>query len=230
VSAPTGSTREIPPPDPTRPPMQCNIFQVVRHSNTALVPMFPYTKPGCLVSGGSVFYGGPNRGIGVFNHMNSVDEVAICFASQGSGIRSGDVFSGAREHLVGSFFDEEEAPDNLMVIAVVQRQADMDIDQHEQLTFICAKCQKPISTHAFPSRNDAGARTVIPEFVPPLDTLTEGAVWAREFNEKAELRRCKECGHDNPKFPLDMWGWDAYTRAYEAAERGRELFLRLSAT
>src|SRR5262245_33456498 len=141
------SNRQIGAPDPARAPMIANIFHAVRSTNTALAPIFPYCGDGCLVPGVSVFYGG--RDISNFHHMNSVDEVSICFASEGSRIRTGTVFSGAREHLVGSFFDKDNAEENMMVIAVEQRQADAGIAQHEKLSFHCHKCQAVLLEHAF---------------------------------------------------------------------------------
>lgn len=215
-------------PDPKRPPLQANVFQAVRSANTSLVPMFPYCQDGCLVPGATVFYGGQGRGIGAFNHMNSVDEVAICFASQGSGIRSGDVFAGAREHLVGSFFDEEEADTNLMVIAVVQRQAE-GVPQHEGVSFLCESCQTQLLRHEYPAKNDRDYDAEDLSAAPPLDTLIEGAVCAREYNASVDRRTCPNCGHVNPRFPVEIWGWDAYHDAYVASEAARRRYLSLAA-
>jgi hypothetical protein len=220
-------TRElnIPAPDPARPPMISNVFHAVRSANTKLMPMFPYTEAGCLVPGASVFSGGKGSGIGVFTHTNSVDEVAITFASVGSGIRTGDVFVGAREHMVGGFFHEEEADQNLMVIVVVQRQAEAGVAQHESLSFICGQCQAPLSRVEYPARTDHGGG----DAAAALETLTDGAIWAREFNASEDLRTCKKCGHVNPPFPLGVWGWEEYRRNYETAEKARELYLSQAA-
>jgi len=216
-------TRElnIPAPDPTRPPLTANVFHAVRSANTKLMPMFPYAEDGCLVPCANVFSGGKGYGIGVFNHTNSVDEVSITFASVGSGIRSGDVFVGAREHMVGAFFHEEESDQNLMVIVVVQRQSEAGVAQHESLSFICAKCQASLSRVEYPAKTGHAAADV----APALETLTEGAAWAREFNASEELRTCKKCGHLNAPFPLRVWGWEDYRRNYETAEKARALYL-----
>lgn len=65
---------EIPPPNPRKPPLQANVFHMLRSSNTALAPLFPYAGEGDLVPAPSIFWGGPNRETSVFNHRNSVDE------------------------------------------------------------------------------------------------------------------------------------------------------------
>lgn len=219
----------IAPPDPVRSPMIANVFHTARSLNTALAPIFPYVGDGCLVPGVSVFSGGEGRGIGHFHHMNSVDEVSICFASQGSRIRAGTVFSGAREHLVGSFFDKEEDAGNMMVIAVVQRQTEAGVAQHETLSFNCEQCQTVLLQHSFPAKADGGVDAGAPGYEPPLDTLVEGAKWALEFNASETKRKCPSCGRQNAKFPLHMWGWDSYWLNYRAAERGRQQLLARSA-
>jgi hypothetical protein len=220
-------TRElnIPAPDPAQPPMISNVFHAVRSANTKLMPMFPYAEAGCLVPGASVFSGGKGSGIGVFTHTNSVDEVAIAFTTVGSGIRTGEVFVGAREHMVGAFFHEEEADQNLIVIVVVQRQSEAGVAQHEGLSFICGKCQAPLSRVEYPAKSDhAGG-----DAAAALETLTQGAIWAREFNASEDLRTCGKCGHVNPPFPLRVWGWEEYRRNHEAAEKARELYLSQAA-
>ena len=216
---------DIPLPDPARPPLLSNVFHAVRHTNTKLMPMFPYAEDGCLVAGASVFSGGKGRGIGAFNHTNSVDEVSIAFACVGSGIRSGDVFVGARDHLVGAFFNEEEADHNLMVIVVVQRQTEPGVAQRESLNFICAKCQSPLSRRDFSAKNGHATTATNRDSALALETLTEGALWAREYNESEALRTCGKCGHLNPPFPLHVWGWEEYRNNYVAAEKARDLYL-----
>jgi hypothetical protein len=222
----TPKVLDLPLPDPARPPMIANIFHAVRHANTKLMPMFPYCQDGCIVPGASVFSGGRGRGIGAFHHENSVDEVSIVFASVGGGIRTGDVFVGAREHLVGAFFHEEEGENNLMVIAVVQRQAEAGIPQSESLSFLCEKCQSTLLRHGYSGKSEQSHNEPAGDRAPPLETLTEGALWAREFNDSQDLRTCKQCGHVNPPFPLHIWGWDEYRTNYVAAEKARQLYLQ----
>lgn len=187
--------------------------------------MFPYCEDGSLIPGISVFSGGRGRGIGAFHHENSVDEVSICFVCVGGGIRSGDVFVGAREHLVGSFFHQDEGDDNLMVIAVVQRQREAGIPQAESLSFVCEKCQSVLLRRQYSAKKEM-AGTIGTLNIPPLETLTEGAEWALEFNESADHRTCRSCGHLNPPFPLHIWGWDEYRRNYLAAEKAKALYMQ----
>jgi hypothetical protein len=32
------------------------------------------------------------------------------------------------------------------------------------------------------------------------------------LNEHESNRRCASCGHDNPTFPLERWGWQQYVQ------------------
>jgi hypothetical protein len=211
---------EIPPPDPLKPPLKSNVFQMLRMANTALAPMFPYAGDGDMVPAATVFWGGPNRETSVFTHTNSVDEVAICFASEKSRMRAGFVHVGARTHLVGGFFEDCADPDILMVIVVTQRQAEREQPQSEALTFMCESCQAPLLHHEFSSK---GARPEDADggFHPWLETLTEGALCLEPFNADPALRVCKSCGHQNPPWPVSVWGWDAYQKNTDAAERAR---------
>ena len=40
---------EIPPPRADRPPIRVNVFEAMQHSNTQLMPLFPYLHPGAMV-------------------------------------------------------------------------------------------------------------------------------------------------------------------------------------
>jgi hypothetical protein len=193
---------------------------MLRTANTALAPMFPYAGDGDLVPAATVFWGGPNRETGVFTHSNSVDEVAICFASEKSRMRAGFVHVGARTHLVGGFFEDSTDPDILMVIVVTQRQAEGGQPQTEALTFMCEKCQAPLLRHEFSAKSDR-ADDGSEGFHPWLETLTEGALCLEPFNADPANRVCKACGHQNPPFPVSVWGWDAYQKNTGAVERAR---------
>lgn len=211
-------------PDPDRPPLIANIFNVARHANSTLLPIFPYLSDSCIVPTVSLIVGGEGRALGAFIHKNSVDEVAIVFSSRGSGIRTGDVFVGSREHLVGPFFDEDEADENLMVIGVTQQQTDVGVEQSEAMTYICDVCQTVLLSHSFATTNEGDEKKKIPGYSPALDTLIESAVSSKKLNDSLELRKCKECGHENPVFPEPIWGWEQYKRGYLVGEEARQMF------
>ncbi len=222
--------RQIAPPVANKPPLQVNVFHTLRGANTALMPIFPYASDGDLVPAASIMWGGDNREMSAFNHRNSVDEVAICFASEKSRLRAGFVHVGVRTHLVGNFFEDMSDPDILMVIVVTQRQAEKGVAQSETLTFICDNCQAPLLAHEFSAKTEESAgRADLPGFHPPLETLTEGAICLEPFNASDEARTCPQCGTLNDPFPVSVWGWDAYYKNMVAAERGRSMLLERAA-
>jgi hypothetical protein len=224
-------TRQIPPPAPDKPPLQANVFHALRSANTALMPLFPYVGDGDIVPGATVFWGGENRETSAFNHTNTVDEVAICFAAAKSRMRAGFVHVGSRTHVVGNFFEDTSDPEILMVIVVTQRQAEKGMPQSESLTFFCSKCQTVLLKHEFSSKNQGDTALGLPGYHPPLDTLTEGAICLEPYNTDQAARTCPKCGTLNDPFPVSVWGWDAYYKNGLAAERARrQLLARASST
>lgn len=212
---------DIGSPDPERPPLQANCFQQGRSINTALMPMFPYVEPGCMVPCLSLIYGGPGRDSGVFNHFNTVDEVAIVIAGHSSMRRPGDVFCGSREHVVGRFLEHQEDPEAYFMVVVTQRQAEMGTKQEEAVGIFCEECQHVLLRHQFSTSNAPRTTTPPPGYHPPLDTLVESADVLWPYNADADRRICSECGHHNPPFPMPIWGWDVYTIQTRHSERAR---------
>ena len=221
---------DIPPPDPNKPPLQANIFHALRSANTALVPLFPYVGDGDLVPGATIMWGGPGKEMSAFNHTNTVDEVAICFAADNSRLRAGFVHVGSRTHIVGNFFEDDTDPRNLTAIVVTQRQAEKGVPQEESLTFFCRACQNTLMYHRFSSKNDGDAAEAdVPGYQPPLETLTEGAICLYPFNADEAARTCSKCGTVNDPFPLSNWGWDYYEKNLVAAEKSRRQLLARTA-
>lgn len=223
--------RQIDAPNPGKPPLKVNAFNQLRISNTSLMPLFPYVSAGDIVPCATIFWGGENRDTSVFNHENSVDEVAITLAAAKSRLRAGFVHVGARKHLVGRYFEDPTDTEIMMAIVVTQRQAEEGIEQRETLTFICENCQEPLLTHSFNSKEDmkyagadaSGRKAALPGFTPPLETLTEGAIVIEPFNKDEKARTCPKCGTVNPPFPLHVWGWGSYYHNAVACERGRAI-------
>lgn len=194
------------PPKPaaeskTRIPLKVNAFELVRGSNSQLLPLFPYTGPGAIVACSAAFESdGGNTHIGYFLHENSVDEVAVTLGSNGRA-RTGDVFVGSRLHGVGG--DSSEPFFSVMVIT--QRQLEQG-GQSEAVSFQCEKCNQPVHHHPF----DEGAGGE--GDYAGLPTIFGSEAGALGFNESEEARTCKECGHLNQPFPLHIWGWSNYAR------------------
>jgi hypothetical protein len=179
-------------------------------ANTALVPLFPYLGPGCIVPTGNAFRGGPGREFGIFEHFNTVDEVAICFAAHGARVRAGQVAAGAKRHNVGGFFADPEDPQNFVLITVTQRQAEQDVEQHEEMNFFCSECHHRLVHHPYDAKP-----TIQPGLMPEgyelcVDTVVEAANSLDRHNSDAKLRKCPNCGHENKPFPVEQWGWRAY--------------------
>lgn len=229
--------RQIHEPNTKKPPLKTNVFHALRTANTSLTPIFPYTSDGDLVSLATIFWGGENRDGGVFNHENSVDEVALTVAAVKSRLRPGFVHVGARKHLVGRFFENPADPEVMMAIIVTQRQTDAGVPQAESLTFICENCQEPLLVHHYSAKNDTnyaakdskGEAVVLPGFHPPIETVTEGAIALEPFNRDPDARTCAKCGTVNGQFAVNIWGWDAYYHSTVTAERGRAIFAAAAA-
>lgn len=219
------ASRTIPPPNPNKPPLQANVFHALRSANTALVPIFPYAGDGDIVPGATIMWGGPGKEMSAFNHTNTVDEVAICFAANKSRLRPGFVHVGSHTHVVGNFFEDDTDPENLTAIVVTQRQAEAGVPQEESLTFFCKECQTTLLHHRFSSKNEADVDADLPGYQPPLETLTEGAICLYPYNEDEAARTCPKCGTVNEPFPLSNWGWDYYQKNAVAAEKSRRQLL-----
>lgn len=192
----------MPVPKPGKHPLRTNVYLQARHSNTQLLPLFPYDEAGDIVPACASmrsFPGGP--GIGYFQHLNTVDEIMVSFGSTGD-IRSGDVAVGARTHGVGGWGATNEF---FAVMTITQRQMEGP-GQTEALASICEECGAEVTRIDYPAQLGAGERGSF----PPLATIEYSARWAAQHNESEESRTCKACGHVNKPFPTYIWGFDRY--------------------
>jgi hypothetical protein len=199
----------IPRRTPSKEPIQINAFEMARRGNTQLLPLFPYTGPGDIVPCCSAFQSdGSGVSIGYFVHTNDVDEVAICLGGGGAR-RTGDVHVGARSHGVGgggteAFFG---------VMTVTQRQRE-EGDQSEAVAFQCESCSTELFKYAF------GGAAYEAERPGLLPSVVGGFEAARDYN--AGDRKCPSCGHTNPPFPLQSWGWAQHVRATQITNLARQ--------
>jgi hypothetical protein len=194
---------------PLKEPMKVNAFEMARRGNTQLLPLFPYTGAGDIVPCCAALKSdGRGGSIGYFVHTNDVDEVAIVLGGDGAK-RTGDVFVGPRSHGVGG--SSTEAFSAVMVIA--QRQRD-EGEQVEAVTFQCESCNGELLKYSFGGAAYEAGR---PDLLP---TIVGGFEAARDYN--AGDRKCHQCGHVNPQFPLHIWGWGHHVFVSEIASRARQ--------
>jgi len=215
---------DIPPPRDDRPPLKANVYEAARNMTSTLAPLFPYLHAGAVVPTVALFWGRPEGDYGLFHHFNTVDEVVIIFGADGAvgRARTGLVRVNAKTHGVGNFLPDPDDPDVFAVISITQRQSE-DEPQSEAVWFQCEKCQAEIGRHEFDwqpvvtrdQEKALGAHA-------PIETLVESARAAGLYNASEASRTCPECGHVNPPFPLERWGWARYAAQTEAVRRGRE--------
>jgi hypothetical protein len=133
----------IPPPGDDKVPLKVNIFDFARTATTALNPMFPYFAPGCIVPCIALQDPGHRGEMGYFVHMNTVQEVNLCFGSSGSYRVPGGVSVGPMQHPVGEKLDQPKNPDMFYIGVITQRQA-VGVPQREAMIFHCDKCGKEL--------------------------------------------------------------------------------------
>ena len=213
----------IPPPEKGREPMKTNVFRFSQINVSTLSPMFPYIDEGSIVPCVATFRGGPGKKFGRFQHFNTVDEVVIMFGAKGGRGRPGMVRVGPKLHQVGAPFEDPEDPGSLRVTTITQRQS-IGKPQREEYRFACEKCDRRLyleEVDATPPKRGTGPGATGGSV--PFTTTIETYEAAKHFNENEEARRCKHCGHQNPPFPIEDWGWDHYVRQAEIVEMAQEL-------
>lgn len=182
-------------PSGSKRPLKANIFQEGQSINAQLTPLFSYFEAGSIVPCCAVMR---SDGVdyGRFHHTNSVDEVAIVFGSNAQVFRTGEVHVGAREHGVQG--PPKEYPQAYVLFCVTQRQ--IDEEQSETMSFCCENCGEELFRHEFGEDQ--------PDVFPVLPTIRG----SYDIASRYEGAVCKHCGHDNPPFPEERWGWSAQVR------------------
>ena len=204
----TDATAEIAKPDTNRRCMKVNAFDFARGSNSALQPLFPYLGDGAIVPCIAVFRGGATSN-SVFQHSNTVDEVAMVFGAERTFLRPGDINVGDKTHTVGSFLSDD--PEGYALMVITQRQSEAGVKQHEAIVMHCEKCQHELVRHEFDSKADYHASVgILKDYLAPLHTILGSAEAANLLNENASARECPECGHNNPPFHIGTYHWDVH--------------------
>lgn len=202
----------IPPPSGAKEPLKVNVYRFIQNTPSTLVPLFPYFDEGSIVPCTATFRGAPGKKFGRFQHFNTVDEVVIMFGAQGGRSGVGFVRVGPKLHPVGAPFDDEDDPDSLRVTTITQRQL-IGKPHREEIRFLCDGCDRRLHTDKFdstPPKRDRQTETMGRH--APFPTIIESYKSATRFNENEAARKCPHCGHQNPPFPIESWGWDGYAR------------------
>jgi hypothetical protein len=184
--------------------------------------MFPYLGEGAIVPAVAVFKanyrGGPNAPLGSFYHLNSVDEIFLSF----SGF-AGMASVGARMHPVSDPIMQfgGDDPDASLIGSITQRQVTGGT-QHEAVVLRCSECNHQLIKHQWDTNPaDADAAPGPATF----ETLTQSCEAVVQFNSDESLRKCSKCGFQNEPFPVDRWGWTAYSAQNDAAQKNRSGFM-----
>jgi len=174
--------------------------------------MFPYVDEGAMVPTVALFYGEPDGDYGYFEHVNTVDEIAIIFGAgetTGRG-RAGLVRASTRSHGVGNLLKEPNNTDSFSVVTVTQRQS-TGVGQKEAVAFTCEKCSEEVFRQEFdatPPPRGSQRQALGP--VGHLHTIVGSANAVDAFNGEEKNRTCPKCDHVNKLFPLHRWGWHRY--------------------
>jgi hypothetical protein len=227
----TGAKREMPKPAADKQPLKANVYDVGRTLVSTLTPLFPYVDEGAIVPTIALFYGDRVGGYGYFQHINTVDEIAIIFGAGGTTGRGkgGLVRLSTRDHGVGNLLTDPTSPECYSLVTITQRQS-TGADQRESVSFDCEKCGTQLFKYDYASR--APRRGHQREEMGPisvLPTVINSADAAEAFNADEAKRTCNKCGHVNPPFPLDRWGWARYRDQTRAVRDAHDSLLGVDA-
>ena len=215
----------IPPPDPSREPLKINVFERMSAAANQLMPLFPYDDAGSIVPCGAVLWGGPDNEYGHFFHGNSVAEVAVVYGSNQSLLSSGQIFATQPLHGVNSFLRDEKDPEAFAVMTITQHQSETG-SQSETLMARCQNCKAELARIDYDATPHGAEGHDPARFGSADDRVRQFATTAGSWEfadlRNGEGRTCKECGHLNPVFPVEQWGWlrqVAQTRVVNKAYR-----------
>jgi hypothetical protein len=196
------SSQGIPETTNGREPLKVSAFERARVSNTQLLPLFPYTHPGAIVPCVAAFESdGGKTDIGYFIHENTVDELTLCYGSNGQ-MRTGDFWVGPQKHGVGGWAGGHKF---FAMMTITQRQLE-EGEQAESLAFQCESCNSEIFQYKYNESLEGKGH------FGGLPTILAGDPFVLPYNSSEEARTCKSCGHVNKPFPYFIWGWGNYIR------------------
>ena len=218
-----GQPLDIPAPDPDFYPRKANMFEGLITANSQLGPLFPFTHPGAIFAL-LTWQRGDQRPAGIFEHKNNCDEFIICMGSNVGFARPGQVFIAPHDHDVVPI--NTGSADDYMFAYYLQRQP-LEENQHESVRFKCEKCGEGLYTLEFSGSKVSDYKTASDRILIPTVVGSDKA--SEYFNEHDEVRHCSNCGHDNPKFPRENWGWMNYVINAGIAEKSELAIAELTA-
>ena len=228
-------TRRIPPPASDREPLKNNIFSVMTGANCQLIPLFPYHDAGTIVPCGAILASDPEDSEwGHFFHYNTVEEVALCFGSDGGLVQTGQVFVTQQLHGVNSFLRDPSNPGGYLLMTITQHQSE-EGDQSEAILYRCRECHHELYRLDYNS-TPKGAQGYDPsqwggsddDEVPMFATIWGGTTSADVYNDES-VRTCPKCGFVNPAHPQDKWGWQRYVSQVRVADTAKRKLLSVAA-
>jgi hypothetical protein len=199
-----------------KPPLKVNVFERLQHHVSQLAPLFPYLDDGAMVPATALFMGHAGFRPGRFSHSNTLEEVALVLAAAGGYVRGASLHVTNRTHAVTAPLVNPADPEAFVVTVITQRN-NAEPSQPEAIIFICPQCNKLMARYDYDAKLDGRDLGPVPEF----STVYRSLRAAEAFNADAGARTCKHCGHVEPPFPLEEWGWERYARHTEVVNRAR---------
>jgi hypothetical protein len=142
----------------------------------------------------------------------------VLFGGSGQLIRgSGLVRVGPKLHMVQGPLPDPNDSESMAISVITQRQA-IGKEQREEVRFVCEKCDRRLFAMEYDATPPKRG-TCKGEGATAFLTIIESVEAAKRFNEDAAARKCKHCGHENPPFPSESWGWAVYASQAEIARR-----------
>ena len=215
----------ISPPTGDRAPMKTNAYRLAQYTEMTLAPLFPFLDEGSLIPCLAAVQGGPGKRFGRFRHFNTVDEIVMIMGVQGPYSGAGMVRVESNLHLVQMPFEDPEDDNNVVFMVITQRQR-IGEKQKEQYRFLCDKCDRQlfmVEVDATPPKRGKQRKLLGPYY--PFPTILETYKAAQKFNGSEKIRTCKKCGHVNPTFPTQDWGWDFCDERWKFSETSREILI-----
>jgi len=217
------------PPANDREPLRTNVFELMRTTTTQLLPLFPYLGPGAMLPAGALFQGRPGAQYGRFFHRNSEEEVSVCFGGQNALGAAGVMFIGGKMHEVQAPLLDTNDPSAFLISVITQRQQDEGREQRESVIFRCSECNNKLHQVDYsaelpnPDRPDLVTGGRADDEYEMFPTMWGSILSTDSFNSDEKARTCTRCGHVNPPFPAEAWGWQNYVARHGVVNAARHL-------
>jgi hypothetical protein len=198
-------------------PLKVNVFERLQSHVSQLAPLFPYLDDKAIVPATALFMGHEGFRSGRFSHFNTVEEVALVLAAAGGYVQGASLRVTNRTHAVSAPLVDPTDPEAFVVTVITQRN-NAEPSQPEAIMFMCPQCHKLMARYDYDAKRDSRDLGPVPEF----STVYHSLRVAEAFNADLGARTCKHCGHVEPPFPVEEWGWGRYVRHTEVVNRARQ--------